>query len=338
MEFGYLGKAGVKVSKICLGTGGFGEFHNRQDYGGVPKDEAFRIMDCALDHGINFFDTANVYGGVGHRGASETIIGEWFSQGQSRRERVVLGTKVGREFEQDEIDGPNRPFGLSIYKIRRHFEASLRRLRCDHIELYQMHRFDPYPEWDELWEAFECLVRQGKVDYVGSCNFSGGQLAEAQAVAERRGYMGLVTAQHRYNLVVRDVEVDLIPTAQRLRVGVTVWSPLARGLLAVDFGAQQPGPLSTDAASQADHYHQQLVDYSKLCREVGATPAAVSAAWLLRNPAISSVILGPSSVRELEDGLGALDVVLDDDIVERIEEIFPAPARQFVVPSERTSH
>lgn len=338
MEFGYLGKAGVKVSKICLGTAGFGEFHNRQDYGGVPKDEAFRIMDCALDHGINFFDTANVYGGVGHRGAAEGIIGEWFATGGQRRERVVLATKVGREFEQDTIDGPNRPFGLSLYKIRRHFEASLRRLQTDHLELYQMHRFDPYPEWEEIWEAFEGLVRQGRVDYVGACNFSGGQLAEAQAVAVRRGFMGLVSVQHRYNLLVRDVEVDLIRTALRHRVGVTVWSPLARGLLAVDFTEKEPGPLSTDAAALVDRYREQLVAYSKLCRDLGASPAAVSAAWLLTNPAVSSVIIGPSSVAELEDGLGALEVNLDERALGELDKIFPPPARDFVVPSERTSH
>jgi len=169
MEYCSLGRSGLQVSRLCLGTGNFGTGGTEKaNWGTVGEKEAFQIMDAALDAGINFFDTANVYGGVGHRGYTEEIIGRWFAQGGGRREKTVLATKVGRIMEEDEYDGPNKPEGLSLYKIRRHFEGSLKRLQTDHIELLQMHKVDRRVTWDELWEAFEGLVRQGKLDYVSA--------------------------------------------------------------------------------------------------------------------------------------------------------------------------
>jgi aryl-alcohol dehydrogenase-like predicted oxidoreductase len=172
MKYTRLGHSGLWVSKICLGTANFGSgtstgFH---DWGVVNEKEAFRIMDFALDAGINFFDTANVYGGLDCRGMSEEIIGRWFKTGGQRREKTVLATKVGRLFEKDTVDGPNNREGLSLYKIRRHLDASLKRLQTEKIELYQMHKHDPGTSWDEIWEAFEGAVRSGKVDYIGASN------------------------------------------------------------------------------------------------------------------------------------------------------------------------
>jgi aryl-alcohol dehydrogenase-like predicted oxidoreductase len=323
MQYGYLGRAGLRVSRICLGTGAFGEFGGGpKEYGGVDRATGFAVMDAALDAGINFFDTANVYGGVGHRGATETIIGSWFAQGGSRRERVVLGTKVGRVFEQDEIDGPNKDQGLSLYKIRRHFAGSLGRLGTDHIELLQMHHADLNVGWDELWEAFEGLVRQGALDYVGSCNFAAADLAHAQAVAAERHFMGLISAQHRYNLLDRTIERDVIAEAIRLGIGITVWSPLARGLLAVDTTGEPE--LSKDAQRQLPAHRSQLKEFSELCRDLKANEAAVAVAWLLSRPGVSSVVIGPGSVAELEQTLPATELTLDDSTLARLEEIFPA--------------
>jgi aryl-alcohol dehydrogenase-like predicted oxidoreductase len=323
MQYGYLGRAGLRVSRICLGTASFGEFRGgRREYGGVDRETGFAVMDAALDAGINFFDTANVYGGVGHEGVTETIIGAWFAKGGNRRERVVLGTKVGLAFEQDEIDGPNQGPGLSLYKIRRHFGASLRRLGIDHIELLQMHRADPNVGWDELWEAFEGLVRQGTLDYVGSCNFSPADLADAQAVASDRHFMGLVSAQHRFNLLDRTIERDILAEAARLRIGITVWSPLARGLLAVDTTTESE--LSTHAQRQLPEHRSRLKEFSQLCRDLKANEAAVAVAWLLSRPGVSSVVIGPANVAELEQALPATELTLDQSTLTRLDEIFPA--------------
>ncbi|HET6499835.1 MAG TPA: aldo/keto reductase [Amycolatopsis sp.] len=324
MKYTYLGRSGLRVSRLCLGTAAFGSFSGgSKEYGGVSEADSFQIMDAALDAGINFFDTANVYGGVGSRGRTEEIIGNWFAQGGDRRARVVLGTKVGRVFEQDEIDGPNKQEGLSLYKIRRHFEASLRRLRTDHIELYQMHHAYPHVTWDELWEAFEGLVRQGRVDYIGSCNFGAADLMEAQHTARDRRFMGLVSEQSRYNLVDRAAERELIPTAAKLGIGVTVWSPMARGLLALDVTRPLPTALSGDARNLLVTHRERMREFSALCRELGESEATVAIAWLLANPAITSPVIGPGSVEELHSMLRATEIDLDSETMKRLDAIFP---------------
>ncbi|MBW7459280.1 aldo/keto reductase, partial [Paenibacillus sepulcri] len=241
------------------------------------------------------------------------------------RERVVLGTKVGRMFDDDIIDGPNQPQGLSLYKIRRHFEASLKRLQTDHIELYQMHHVDRNVLWEELWEAFEGLVRQGKVDYIGSSNFAGRDLLKAQSSAKERHFMGLISEQHGYSLVNRYAELDTLPTARDLGIGVTIFSPLARGLLALDITRPVPQTLSGHARKLLESHRPQLEQYSALCRELGEKEAHVALAWLLANPAISAPIIGPCTVAELEDSLRAVEIELDEPTLRRLDEIFPAP-------------
>ena len=224
MECTRLGRTGLKVSRLCLGTMNFGP--------NTGEKEAFAIMDRALEAGINFFDTANMYGmrGTGHRGLTEEIIGRWFAQGGGRREKVVLATKVFADM-MDENDGPNGAPGLSAYKIRRHLEGSLRRLGTDHIELYYMHEWDPHCTWTELWEVFGALAARGDIFYVGASNFSAWQLAIAQAEADRRGLLGIVCSEHKFNLMRRLPELELHPLCRRLGIGAATWSPLNMGLL-----------------------------------------------------------------------------------------------------------
>lgn len=222
MQYTYLGQSGLRVSRLCLGTMNFGV--------DTDEKEAFRILDAALDAGINFIDTANIYGWGENSGRTEEIIGKWFSQGGGRRERTVLATKVYGDMNDDH-DGPNREAGLSAYKIRRHLEGSLRRLQTDHIELYQMHHVDRNVHWNELWSAFETAVSQGKIGYVGSSNFAGWDIAVAQGEAKARGILGLVSEQHKYNLLCRLPELEVLPASKALGLGVIPWSPLDGGCL-----------------------------------------------------------------------------------------------------------
>ena len=241
MEYTYLGRTGLKVSRICLGTMNFGSYTSEKD--------AFAIMDRALDVGINFFDTANIYSGEGQRGRTEEIIGRWFAQGGGRREKVVLATKLYGDME-NEWDGPNQEPGLSGYKIRRHFEASLKRLQTDYVELYQMHRFEEHAPWEEIWGVFESLVDKGKVYYIGSSNFAGHHLALVQAAAEKRHFLGLVSEQHKYNLMCRLPELEVLPAAKRFGIGVIPWSPLGGGLLSGKILDPEPGSRSEKKAAE----------------------------------------------------------------------------------------
>ncbi|WP_274650254.1 aldo/keto reductase [Paenibacillus humicola] len=335
MKYGYLGRSGMRVSRLCLGTAAFGSSIKRPgEYGSVTEQEAHRIMDAALDAGINFFDTANVYGDLGQRGITEEIIGRWFAKGGNRRERVVLGTKVGRMFDDDTIDGPNKPQGLSLYKIRRHFEASLRRLQTDHIELYQMHHVDRNVLWEELWEAFEGLVRSGRVDYIGSSNFAGRDLLKAQSSAKERHFMGLISEQHGYNLINRFAENDTIPTAKDLGIGVIIFSPLARGLLAIDMSRPIPERLAGHARRLLETHRTQIEQYSALCRELGHKESHVALAWLLAQPAVTAPIIGPCTVEELEDCLKAVEIELDEPTLKRLDEIFPTPRETNLFPQQ----
>ena len=218
MDYVQLGRTGLKVSPLCLGTMNFGPHTTEAD--------AFAIMDHALELGINFFDTANVYGWKMGEGVTEQIIGRWFAQGGGRREKVVLATKVFGRMG----DWPNDR-GLSAYHIRRACEESLRRLQTDHIDLYQMHHIDRNTPWEEIWQAMEVLVQQGKVIYVGSSNFAGWHIAQAQETAKARHFMGLVSEQSLYNLNDRTIELEVIPACRAYGLGVIPWSPLAGGLL-----------------------------------------------------------------------------------------------------------
>ena len=317
MEFTYLGRTGLKVSRLCLGTMNFGPE--------TEEKEAFRIMDAALDAGVNFFDTANVYGGKGHRGRTEEIIGRWFALGGGRREKVVLATKVYNMME-DENDGPNEGRGLSSYKIRRHLEGSLRRLQTDHVELYQMHHIERHSTWEELWGVFEAVVNQGKVGYIGSSNFAGWHLAVAQAAAKERHFLGLVSEQHKYNLLCREPELEVLPAAESFGIGVIPWSPLAGGLLGRN-ALNRSGARSARAEDEFKAHRTKLESFAKLCSEFGEHQDTVALAWLLANPAVTAPIIGPRTLQQFEDTLRVLELKLSEDMLQQLNEIFPGPGK-----------
>lgn len=316
MEYTSLGRTGMRVSRLCLGTMNFGPE--------TEEKEAYRIMDAALDAGVNFFDTANVYGGRDRRGWTEEIIGRFFAQGGGRREKVVLATKVYGDM--DPQDGPNNQGGLSSYKIRRHLEASLKRLQTDHLELYQMHHVDRNTSWEELWEAFSALVNQGKIDYVGASNFAGWHLAVAQSKADARHFLGLVSEQHKYNLLCREPELEVLPAAQGLGMGVIPWSPLAGGLLGRN-ALNQSGSRSARAQAEVEQHRTQLEAFAGLCKELGEHQDTVALAWLLANPAVTAPIIGPRTLGQFEDALRSVQLKLDDATLARLHEIFPGPGK-----------
>jgi aryl-alcohol dehydrogenase-like predicted oxidoreductase len=314
MTYGHLGRSGLLVSRIGLGTMNFGYT--------VDEAASFAVMDAAVDAGINFFDTADVYGGPqspdmkkGY-GIAEQTVGRWL-QRSGHRDDIVLATKVYQPMGL----GPNDR-RLSAYHIRRACEASLRRLQTDHIDLYQMHHVDRATPWEEIWQAMEQLVREGKVSYVGSSNFAGWDVALAQCAASARHFTGLTCEQSLYNLAVRAVELELIPALRHLGIGLIPYSPLHAGLLAGALHAATEGRASDD---RIEAHRDQLEPYEGLCREVGATPAAVAVAWLLRNPVVSTTIVGAMTIEELRSDLDALSVHLDHEVMERLDRIWPGP-------------
>ncbi|WP_447974306.1 aldo/keto reductase [Nitrospira sp. Kam-Ns4a] len=313
MQYVHLGRSGLQVSRLCLGTMNFGP------YTGEP--ESFAIMDWALELGINFFDTADVYGGRRGEGLTEQLLGRWFAQGGGRREKVVLATKVYGRMG----DWPNES-KLSALHITRACEASLRRLRTEYLDLYQMHHVDRATPWDEIWQAMERLSRDGKILYVGSSNFAGWHLAQAQEAARQRHFLGLVSEQSLYNLTERTVELEVIPACQAYGIGLIPWSPLARGLLAG--GATPPSQgrrASEEVQREAQERHAQLAAYEQLCRKLGEQPADVALAWLLHQPAVTAPIIGPRTVEQLDQSLRALAISLAKDTLAELDRIFPGP-------------
>lgn len=315
MQYTKLGRSGLRVSRLCLGTMNFGV--------DTDERESFRILDAALDAGINFIDTANIYGWGENAGRTEEIIGKWFHQGDGRRERTVLATKVYGDMH-DAHDGPNRDAGLSAYKIRRHLEGSLKRLQTDHIELYQMHHVDRSVNWSELWGAFENAVSQGKVGYIGSSNFAGWDIAVAQGEAKARGSIGLVSEQHKYNLLCRLPELEVLPASRELGLGVIPWSPLDGGLLAGNHRRKDGGRRSGDT-KRLEQHRDQLDAYAAFCDELGEPEDLVSLAWLLANPAVTAPIIGVRTLDQFERSLRAVEITLDESALKRLDEIFPGP-------------
>lgn len=313
MEYRNLGRTGLKVSRLCLGTMNFGPLTTEQD--------SYVIMDKALDEGINFFDTANVYGWKTGEGVTEQIIGRWLAQGGSRRENIVLATKVfGRMGDQ-----PNER-RLSAFHIRRACEESLRRLKTDHIDLYQMHHIDRETPWDEIWQAMEILVRDGKVLYVGSSNFAGWHIAQAQGEAQQRGFLGLVSEQSLYNLKDRMIEMEVIPACNAYGLGLIPWSPLAGGLLGGVLQKITEGRrMSEDMKKEIEKYHSQIASYEALCADLGEKPAVISLAWLLHNPAVTAPIIGPRTMEQLEGNIRSLEVRLTEETMDKLDEIWPGP-------------
>ncbi len=313
MDYVHLGRSGLRVSRLCLGAMNFGPY--------TSEPESFRIMDRALELGITFFDTANVYGGKKGEGITEQIIGHWFAQGGDRRDKVVLATKVyGRMGES-----PNQS-RLSALHIRQACEASLRRLRTDHIDLYQMHHIDRETPWEEIWQAMEQLCREGKILYVGSSNFAGWHIAQAQEIARSRHFMGLVSEQSLYNLNERTVELEVIPACETYGVGIIPWSPLAGGLLAgVLHPVREGRRADADLQREIGQHRRKLDAYEKLCAELGEQPANVALAWLLHQKGVTSPILGPRTLEQLNGSMRALSLTLKPDTLKRLDEIFPGP-------------
>jgi aryl-alcohol dehydrogenase-like predicted oxidoreductase len=312
MQFTHLGRTGLSVSRICLGTMNFGPE--------TDEPTSFSIMDSALEAGINFFDSANVYGRSKGKGATEEIVGRWFAQGGGRREKVVLATKL----YGDMGDWPNEG-KLSALNIRRACDASLKRLQTDYIDLYQMHHIDRRTSWDEIWEAMEVLRAQGKILYVGSSNFAGWHIAKAQGVAARRNFMGLVSEQSHYNLLTRQIELEVLPAAQDHGLGVIPWSPLASGLLGGVVRKEREGSrrYGDNVKRTLETKRPQLEAYEDLCDEIGEEPGTVGLAWLLTRPAVTGPIVGPRTPEHLESAVHAVDVTLDDKVLTRLDEIFP---------------
>jgi aryl-alcohol dehydrogenase-like predicted oxidoreductase len=312
MDYTQLGRTGLKVSQLCLGTMNFGPH--------ATEEESFAIMDHALELGINFFDTANVYGWKIGEGVTEQIIGRWFAQG-GRREKVVIATKVfGRMGEW-----PNERF-LSAYHIRSACEESLRRLQTDHIDLYQMHHIDRHAPWEEVWQALEVLVQQGKVIYAGSSNFAGWHIAQAQEAARARHFLGLVSEQSLYNLRERSIELEVIPACRAYGLGLIPWSPLDGGLLGGMLQKVKAGRRANpELQKRAKAHLPKIRAYEAKCKEWGEGPADVALAWLLHNPIVTAPIIGPRTMEQLDGSLRALKIRLNKKELEEIEQIFPGP-------------
>ena len=313
MEYRHLGRSGLKVSRLSLGTMNFGPH--------TTEPDSFAMMDRALELGINCFDTADVYGWKLGEGWTEQIIGRWFAQGGGRRDKVVLATKVyGRMGEW-----PNQS-RLSAVHIKRACEESLRRLRTDWIDVYQMHHVDRETPWEEIWQAMEQLVREGKVVYVGSSNFAGWHLAQAQETARNRHFLGLVSEQSLYNLTERSIELEVIPACENYGIGLIPWSPLGRGLLA---GVLQSADKGRRADAELKHKviasRPTLEAYEALCERMGEQSADVALAWLLHQPVVTSPIVGPRTMEQLEGAMRALSLSLESDILKQLDELFPGP-------------
>jgi len=309
MDYRLLGRTGLRVSPICLGTMNFGP----------ESDEptSHQIMDTALEVGINFFDTANLYGGT----ETEKIIGRWFAQGGARRDKTVLATKVyaGRD------RWPNTS-KLSALHIRQACEASLTRLQTDHIDLYQMHHIDRDTPWEEIWQAMDLLVAQGKVLYVGSSNFAGWHIVAANEAARRRGSLGLVSEQSLYNLNARTVELEVLPACQAYGVGVIPWSPLGGGLLGGALRKITEGRRGADRIQkQVEAHRSQLEAWESLCAELGQEPADVALAWLFHQPAVTAPIIGPRTPEQFAGALRAVDLTLEQSTLDALDKIFPGP-------------
>jgi aryl-alcohol dehydrogenase-like predicted oxidoreductase len=325
MEYTHLGRSGLSVSRLCLGTMNFGPL--------TPPADAHAIMDRAHEAGINFFDTANRYGGAqtppgavagnpeSHVGWTEEIIGEWFASGGGRRERTVLATKLFGAMGEWPNEGR-----LSALNIRRSCEASLRRLRTDYIDLYQMHHVDRDTPWDEIWQAMEVLVAQGKILYVGSSNFAGWHIAQANDIAAARGFFGLVSEQSIYNLLTREIELELLPACREYGVGVIPWSPLNGGLLGGVLRKEPEGRRRTAGYSHAGEVAQnraRLEAYEDLCAELGERPANVALGWLLHRDGVTAPIIGPRTAAQLDESLRAVELTLDAGVLKRLDDLFP---------------
>ena len=315
MEYRHLGRTGLLVSPLCLGTMNFGPQTTEQD--------SYAIMDRALEEGINFFDSANVYGGKRGEGVTEQIVGRWWAQGGGRREKVVLATKVYGSMHPD--DWPNTS-KLSALNIKRACEASLKRLQTDHIDLYQFHHVDRDTPWEEIWQAMEQLVQEGKILYAGSSNFAGWHIVKANEAAKKRNFMGLVSEQSKYSLTERTIEMEVIPVCEDYGLGLIPWSPLAGGLLGGVLQKIEEGRRASERMqANIEKLRPQIERYEAFCKDIGEAPADVALAWMLANPVVTAPIIGPRTLAQLEGNVNALSVKLTDEQLSTLDDIWPGP-------------
>ena len=313
MEYSYLGRTGLQVSRLCLGTMNFGPL--------TTEPDSHAIMDRAIEHGINFIDTADVYGWKMGEGLTEQIIGRWFEQGGGRREKTVIATKLYNQMGE----WPNQSH-LSALHIKRACEGSLKRLKTDYIDLYQMHHIDRNTPWEEIWQAMEMLVKEGKVLYIGSSNFAGWHIAQANELAKNRHFMGLVSEQCKYSLAERTAEMDVIPACESYGMGVIPWSPLSSGMLAGVLKKAAEGRRAQEGVQEMVNANRDKLErYEALCDEIGESPADVGLAWLLANPVVTGPIIGPRTIEQLDDSLRALEIQLSDEVMIKLDEIWPGP-------------
>ncbi|NQW29731.1 MAG: aldo/keto reductase [Ignavibacteria bacterium] len=315
MKYNRLGRTALKVSNLCLGTMNFGPY--------TDEKTSFEIMDKAVELGINFFDTANVYGQDVGKGVTEEIIGRWIAQG-GRRDNIVLATKLYGSMD----DGINNR-GCSAYNIKRACENSLRRMQTDHVDLLQMHHIDRDAPWDEVWQAMEQLVTEGKITYVGSSNFAAWNIAQANEAAKSRHFLGLVSEQSVYSLRNRHIELEVIPASIAYGLAVLPWSPLAGGLLCGVFSEtdtkrrQRPALLAA-----AEKLRPQVEAYEALCAALGLRYADVALAWVLQREGITAPIIGPRTMEQLHQNVATLEITLDNDTLAKLDSIWPGPGNQ----------
>jgi aryl-alcohol dehydrogenase-like predicted oxidoreductase len=316
MKYTQLGRTGLKVSRIVLGTMNFGPLTNEAD--------SHTIMDAALDAGVNFFDTANVYGRDAGKGRTEEILGTWFAKGGERRDKVVLATKVNGNMAGDGEPWPNHD-KLSALNIRRGVEASLKRLQTDYIDLYQFHHIDRATPVEEIWQAIDTLIAQGKILYAGSSNFPGWKIAQTNENARRVGSYGLVSEQCLYNLAERRAEMEVIPAAQEYGLGVIPWSPLQGGLLGGAIRKEREGATGGRTTERLANtaLRTQIQSYEDLLDKHGIDPGEAALAWLLTRPGVTGPITGPRTIEQLESALRAVELELSDEVLASLDEIFP---------------
>ncbi len=328
MQYTTLGRTGLKVSRLCLGTMNYGPQ--------ATEAEGHAQMDRALEVGINFFDTADVYGWKKGEGITEQIIGNWFSQGGGRRERTVIATKVYGDMDMPNVADPNFARGLSARKIVLACENSLKRLKTTWIDLYQMHHIDRDTPWDETWQAYETLMRQGKILYAGSSNFAGWHIAKANEAARGRNYLGLVSEQSKYSLACRHVEMEVLPACRDYGLGVIPWSPLDGGLLGGVLNNTEKGRRSNEGMQKkVARLRPQLEKWEALCKELGEKPADVALAWVLNHPVVTAPIIGPRTMQQLNESLRAIEIKLSDDTLAKLDEIWPPAGHVEVQPNAK---
>jgi aryl-alcohol dehydrogenase-like predicted oxidoreductase len=320
MKYTQLGRTGLKVSRLVLGTMNFGPQTTEAD--------SHTIMDAALGAGLNFFDTANVYGWGENKGRTEEIIGSWFAKGGDRRDKVVIATKVYGNMAADGEVWPNHD-KLSALNIRRAVDASLKRLQTDYIDLYQFHHIDRNTPVEEIWQAIDVLIAQGKILYAGSSNFPGWKIAQTNETARRLGSYGLVSEQCLYNLAERRAEMEVIPAAREYGLGVIPWSPLHGGLLGGVIkketeGGRRSAGRSADALADTS-VREKVQAYEDLLDKHGLAPGEVALAWLLTRPGVTGPIVGPRTADQLASALRALELELPEELLKELDAIFPGP-------------